>query len=349
MHTLNKPHRLPTTIAALALLGTACTTTSNDDLAAVTTESTQATTTTTEATTTTTEATTTTTLTDEQAVRLVHTRFMTELAASNQTAEGGPYTDPDLIEELTTGRQRERLLETNDRYATITDYVISPGYDSNITHVEVAGDIANVLDCSEDRSVGYYADGSVETPGDGFFKIRGTRLVRIDGHWLVENFFTGGDDRCDPDQLAPTEATATEATLTDEEAVRLVHTRFMTELFASNQTAEGGPYADPELIVELTTGAQRERMLETNDRYATLTDYVENPGYDSNITYVEVVDNAASVLDCSQGRSVKFSADGQMVAPPDDFFKIRETRLVRLEGRWFVEEFFTGGDLRCEP
>ncbi len=171
----------------------------------MTTESTQAATTTAEATTqtsasipTTTEATTTTTLTDEEAVRLVHTRFMTELFASNQTAEGGPYTDPDLIEELTTGRQRERLLETNDRYATITDYVISPGYDSNITHVEVTGDVANVLDCSLGPAERFSASGELLQPADEELKTRETRLVRIDGQWFVEDFYTGSDLPCTP-------------------------------------------------------------------------------------------------------------------------------------------------------
>ncbi len=120
----------------------------------------------------------------------------------------------------------------------------------------------------------------------------------------------------------------------------------MTELFRRGGTT---PSLDTELAAELTTGAQLERMLDIAARDAETGDYLRGPGYDSNITSIEIDGDRASVLDCSQGRGVVYNANDEVLIPAGDSFKIRETQLVRLDGHWFVEDFYTGGDLRCDP
>jgi hypothetical protein len=133
----------------------------------------------------------------EAAVRLVHTRFMTELFARDERVTGPEVILP-LAEELTTGRQLKRIQESVDRDLASGDRTSSPGYESHIVSVEVKGDKASVVDCSKDRSEGYSSAGQLTIPADDFFKFRGAELLEIDGKWFVEDFLTGGDNRCNP-------------------------------------------------------------------------------------------------------------------------------------------------------
>ena len=103
-----------------------------------------------------------------------------------------------MAETVTTGALLARIQSRPDRIDSGAELIVSPGYLSNIVAVEVSGDVANIVDCSLDQSEGYNAAGELTTAADEFFKLRSTRLVRVDGAWFVEDFFTGGDDRCDP-------------------------------------------------------------------------------------------------------------------------------------------------------
>ncbi len=120
----------------------------------------------------------------------------------------------------------------------------------------------------------------------------------------------------------------------------------MTELFVRDETT---PDLNTDLLAELTTGAQLERMLAVYASDAETDDYRRSPGHDSNITSIEIDGDRASVLDCSQGRGMVFNAYDEVLIAGDDFFKFRETQLVKLDGHWLVENFLAGGDLRCEP
>ena len=135
----------------------------------------------------------------EAAVREVHTRFMTELFNVDERV-----TDPlgmlPLLAELATGDQYKRSYETLQRHADSGEALVGPGYASNIVKVEINGNTASVLDCSEDRADGYSSTGELIVPADGFFKFRTTELVLVDGVWKVSNFFVGGDSRCDPEK-----------------------------------------------------------------------------------------------------------------------------------------------------
>ena len=133
----------------------------------------------------------------EAAVRQVHTRFMTELFTIDARVVG-PEARLPLAEELTTGRQLKRIRESVVNDLDSGERLVGPGFDSHIVLVVITGDKAEVVDCSQGRGEGYSADGQLLVPADDFYKLRWTELVLIDGTWFVEDFLTGGDNRCDP-------------------------------------------------------------------------------------------------------------------------------------------------------
>ena len=136
---------------------------------------------------------------DEEQIREVHTRFMTELFEIDERVDD-PATVLPAAEELTTGNQLERIRQRVRHDAATGEALVGPGYDTNIVEVVIDGDRATVLDCSLDPAARYGPDGAVLVPADDFHKLRSTELVLVDGRWLVENFNTGGDERCDPDE-----------------------------------------------------------------------------------------------------------------------------------------------------
>ena len=185
-------------VLTLASLGAACSssgptsdTTAAPSSAAPTTESVAATSTSS------TSAPTTDATTVEDAIRAAHTRFITEL----MRWKGSPEDDQErlaLAEQWTTGAQLQRMKEATAGRVSSGEYIIG-GYESSIVSVEVEGPTsARVVDCSKDLGVLYSKDGQVVIPADDFFKLRETHLQLIDGTWLVNDFITGGDARCEP-------------------------------------------------------------------------------------------------------------------------------------------------------
>ncbi|MCP3993385.1 MAG: hypothetical protein GY724_30250 [Actinomycetia bacterium] len=122
----------------------------------------------------------------------------------------------------------------------------------------------------------------------------------------------------------------------------------MTEMFKVDERIEGHE-AFPAAARELTTGSLLRRIEENAaDRVAT-DEFSVGPGYDSNIVSVELLSDHATVVDCSQDRGERYDADGVLVIPADDFFKLRRSSVVLIDGRWLVEEIYAGGDERCDP
>ena len=156
--------------------------------------------TTTSAPTTTTTEPTTTTTSVEDAVRDVHTRVMTEMFAVDELAVGHEAL-PAAARDLTTGPLLRRLEESAVTSKEAGEFFVGPGYTSNIISIEIDGDHAAVVDCSQDLGEIRNADGDVVVPADDFFKLRQTNLVLIDGRWLVEELYAGGDERCDPEDV----------------------------------------------------------------------------------------------------------------------------------------------------
>ncbi len=147
-----------------------------------------------------------------------------------------------------------------------------------------------------------------------------------------------------------TTTTTTESTTTTsvEDAVRDVHTRVMTEVFAIDERVEGHE-AFPAAARELTTGPLLRRIEEKAALRAAADEFSAGSAYDSNIVSVEVLGDRATVVDCSQDLGELYDADGILIFPPDDFFKIRRSSVVVVNGTWLVEEIYSGGDERCDP
>lgn len=133
----------------------------------------------------------------------------------------------------------------------------------------------------------------------------------------------------------------------DETLVRAVHTRFMTELFARDER-EVGRFSHFDLLDELTVDPQNRRDRNFAERSEQDGLFMVGPGYDSNISEVEISGKTATVFDCSQGRGAGWS-NGEEVIPADDFWKWRNTKLIKIADVWYVEDFITGGDGRCDP
>ncbi len=55
------------------------------------------------------------------------------------------------------------------------------------------------------------------------------------------------------------------------------------------------------------------------------------------------------VLLCNLGLVERHAVDGEIITPPADQFKLIEPRLVKIDGEWFLEDVYSGGDPRCDP
>jgi hypothetical protein len=151
-----------------------------------------------------------------------------------------------------------------------------------------------------------------------------------------------------------TVSTTSESTTTTEQydevetAVRAAHTRVMTELFAYNEVAEG-PEARLELLEELAVDPFLSRAAQGIQARLESGQRAVGPGYASNIVEVTIDGELARVLDCSLDQAVVYDADGEVVIPMADTFKLRTSQLRLIGGRWMLEDVFAGGDERCDP
>ena len=188
-------------IAAMPAAGCASNDESDLGLSDSTTASIEATTTTSETTTTSTTTTqpTSTTLDDEAAVRELHTRFMTEFVARDERE----VTLEEQIAELqllAIDPQLQRSTEVLTARYSRGEYAVNPGYDSNVVSLDLKGEEARVIDCSQGRGELYSSEGDLLVAADDFYKLRATEFKKIDGRWWLTDFITGGDERCDPDE-----------------------------------------------------------------------------------------------------------------------------------------------------
>lgn len=151
---------------------------------------------------------------------------------------------------------------------------------------------------------------------------------------------------------AATTTAATEAptsSTTVEDAIRAAHTRVMTEMYNRDERVEG-PEAMLPLAEELTTGPLLNRIKESVAERVTSGERSVSPGFDSHIVKVTILSTShAQVVDCSQDRGERYSAEGVLIVAADDFHKLRTSDMVFLDGRWVANEIFAGGDERCEP
>jgi len=133
-----------------------------------------------------------------------------------------------------------------------------------------------------------------------------------------------------------------------EELVTQAHTRVFTELFARDERVDG-PEAHLPLAAELTTGRLLQRIQDQVAETIRTGVLFVGPGYESNIVEVVVDGDTATVLDCSRDTSEGYSLLGKLVRPADDFFELRQSALVLIDGVWFVEDIAAGGEGQCDP
>ena len=172
---------------------------------------------------------------------------------------------------------------------------------------------------------------------------------------------SNGDDARPPETLdppaqtttaAPTTSSSTTAaesttTLSPEEEVLEVHRRFMTEYFNRDESTLTLEESNSR-IAAIAVDPLLARTLQRNAEREAEGSYGVNPGYESNVVEVEVDGDTAFVLDCSLGRGVLYSADGEVLIPADEDHRLRRTEFTLTADGWFVSDFFTGGDV-CTP
>lgn len=142
---------------------------------------------------------------------------------------------------------------------------------------------------------------------------------------------------------APTSST------TVEDAISAAHTRVMTEVFKRDERIDG-PEAMLSLARELTTGPLLRRISDGVAERSASGERAFSPGFDSHIVKVTMLSTThAQVVDCSQDRGERYSADGALLVGADDFYKLRTSDMVLENGRWVASDVFAGGDERCEP
>ncbi len=164
----------------------------------------------------------------------------------------------------------------------------------------------------------------------------------------VDPTTTSGSTTTTASTTTTTESTTTESTpttLDDEAAIRELHTRFMTEMWNENESYDDERERSRQLAVDpiLT------RALETFDSYEATGKRLENPNYVSNIVEIAIEADRARVVDCSLDPGVLYDADGNVLVPGDDFYKLRESEMRKIDGQWFVVDLYVGGDQQCEP
>ena len=165
---------------------------------------------------------------------------------------------------------------------------------------------------------------------------------------IVTNSIADTTTTAQPSTTVTTEITTTVVTYSEvETAVRTAHTRFMA-LFDRDERIDG-PEAWLPLVEELTTGPQLTRMKEGTAKRVNSGERIAGSGYDSNIVDVQIDNDRASVLDCSQDRGERYSPDGELLSGASDDWIFRETILVNIDAEWLVEDFIIGEEQPCDP
>jgi hypothetical protein len=149
--------------------------------------------------------------------------------------------------------------------------------------------------------------------------------------------------------VAPSTTSAPTTTLSpqqrDEAEIRDLHDRFYRMLVV---TADP-PNPDHPDIAATTTGIERQRWTEFVRTMVELGQRGEGDVWGRVRTVTHRDPDHASVLDCHRTEASLVNADGSVAAGHQDYGIITELRMVRTSAGWLVEDWYTGGDQRCEP
>ena len=109
------------------------------------------------------------------------------------------------------------------------------------------------------------------------------------------------------------------------------------------------PNPDHPEIAATTTGIQRQRTTEFVRTMVELGQRAEGNVWGTVRTVTYLDPNHASVLDCHRTEASLSNPDGSVAAGHQDYGILTELRMVRTDAGWLVEDWYTGGDQRCEP
>ena len=76
--------------------------------------------------------------------------------------------------------------------------------------------------------------------------------------------------------------------------------------------------------------------------------YRVSPGYISNVVDVEINGDEARVDDCSLDQGVLYDAEGGVVIPGDEEYKMRQAFLLHTTEGWLVADWVITDDV-CVP
>ncbi len=148
-----------------------------------------------------------------------------------------------------------------------------------------------------------------------------------------------------------TESTTTESTPTtpdDEAAIREVHGLYLVE-FAARDDREVSLEDQIEQLRSVAVDPLLTRAVESRTERQSRGEYAVNPGGESNIRSITIEGDSASVIDCYLGRGTLFASNGTVLIPPDEKHQLVELRYAQVDGKWFISDFYSGGDQECDP
>ena len=151
-----------------------------------------------------------------------------------------------------------------------------------------------------------------------------------------------------PTTTSTTEPEPTTTTINDETAVLELHAYFTTEFLAGDSRDHIPEERNAELA-ELAVDPLLTRSTDSYNAMLAANEYSVGKGYVSHPTEVRITGDSAVVIDCSQGTGARYNNNGTLITPADDFYKFREFRYQRVNGKWMIQDIFSGGDLRCDP
>jgi predicted small lipoprotein YifL len=130
----------------------------------------------------------------------------------------------------------------------------------------------------------------------------------------------------------------------DDADIRALHARFYRMMLLTANP----PDPDHPEIAATTTGIQRQRSTEFAQQMKDSGEHAVGDLH-GNVIDISFSDaDHAAVLDCTEIRSSRFSADGSIVGTDDGQAHMTELRVERTSSGWRVEDWFTGGARPCD-
>lgn len=130
---------------------------------------------------------------DEVEIRALHARFYRMIVLTSNP----PDPDNPEIAATTTGIQRQRSEEQIRRMKELGERAVGDVHGRILAIDHVDADHVSMRACTFVQSVLIAADGTRTSGDDAGATVTGLRMVRTPFGWRIEDWFTGGSERCD--------------------------------------------------------------------------------------------------------------------------------------------------------